>query len=115
MITSPGFFDFNLSHVIELLVFGVAFLTYRSDRKKDARDREEARERMQGETIKMHTENRSKLDSLGKFHETQLEVNGRRDEQVQLLMTADATFAEMAKGFNRRLEMLEIRNAKRRS
>jgi hypothetical protein len=102
-----AFFEFNVGHLIEIGMFGIAALAYRKDQAKTRKEQEEGREKLLREQVEMHLENRQRLDTLADFHENQLSINNRRDEQIGELKLQTGLLGEMAKGFARRLEMLE--------
>jgi hypothetical protein len=108
------FWDVNIGAVIEVGVFLYAALAYRQDRKKDVADRAEAREKLLKEQVTMHQENKTKLDHLGEFHTAQLKLNGKRDEQFALLMKQTGELTQIAKGLDRRLELMENSNGRHR-
>ena len=105
-MTEP-FFSITIGNVISAggTVLGVyiAYLKLASERKKE-----------QENLTEMHAENRMKLDSLITSRDRQEEINRKRDAQVHELALQTSQIAEMAKGFNRRLEMLEDRRSKPR-
>jgi|SRR5215831_1796918 len=94
-----SFYDFKAVDIAAFGTFVVMYLAYRVDTK-----------RRHDEQVKMHTENKSKLDSLVTSRDKQLETNDAMKDTVSQLKEQTATLAEMAKGFNRRLEMIEDRN-----
>jgi hypothetical protein len=64
----------------------------------------------------MHEENKHRFDVLTSFRQEQLELNRRRDEQIDELrqhtgelLVQTREMVQIAKGFHRRLEMLEDR------
>lgn len=105
-----GSFISNVSHLVEMGLFIVAFLAYRSDRVRDKTDVSVARDKLVEEQTRMHAENRSRLDTLTQFHAAQQIVNLKRDEQIAQLSQQSATLIEISRGVDRRLEMLEDRH-----
>jgi len=116
-----------------VVTLALTYLAYRLDKRKERREnlqirKEEdtKREEMIKSQAIMHAENQRRLDTLMEFQEYQLEVNKKRDEQVNLLSRQTSLLEESAKGFmrtmeeitrgvNRRLEMLEERRLRDRS
>jgi hypothetical protein len=104
-----SFWSFHLGNIIELGVVVVAYAAYRGDQRKQGRERKEARETMLQEQATMHAQNTQRLETLSSFHATQLEVNNKRDMQISLLMQQTSSLTEIARGLDRRLEMIEDR------
>lgn len=116
--TQIPFWSFHLGDLIVLLGIVIAALTYLSDRGRQSDERRETREKMVEEQTRMHeenkqafAENRRRLDQLEESREDHEKVNRKRDEQISLLSQQTATLTEMARGMNRRLEMLEDRSS----
>ena len=107
-----GFLDVTLGNILTLAVtiLGV-FIAYR----KLQSDQTAQREDYLKEQTKMHAENSAKLDKLSEFHQDQLELNEMRDRQIAEMQRQTAVLEEIARGINRRLEMLEQRKAWPRS
>jgi hypothetical protein len=101
--SGPPFFEFNIGHVIEIGVFVVGAISLRREQRRESTAAQE-------EQMKMHAENKQKLETLTQFHQSQVLVNTERDKQISELTSQTATIAEMARGFGRRLEMLEDRS-----
>ena len=113
---ASSFWEFNIGHVIDagllILAFGALLISRSTETRerregmaKAAKDREEALETQ----IRMHTENKERLGVLMDFHETQKEVNVSRDQQISELSKQTGMLGEMAKGMERRLQMMENR------
>lgn len=92
-----------MGNVIEMGVVGMAVIAYLDDRKKERRRQDE-----------MHGQNRQRLDTIGEFVDEQKRANGQHAESVLLLSRQTAAFEQMAKGFDRRLQMLEDRRSRDR-
>ena len=105
-----NFWEFNIGHVIDAGLVVFAGAGYVLSRKSDIRVAQEKRAESEAVQIKMHTENRERLDVLADFHATQLELNNRRDEQISLLRENTAALKHMVEGQDRRLQLLEDRN-----
>jgi hypothetical protein len=111
MIQATPFWDFNIGHAIELGVFGSAVLAYRLERRKDSRDRNDAREKIIQEQATMHAENTRRLEALAEFHKAQQVLNQKSDSQLAELGKQTAILSQIASGQERRLQMLENRAA----
>jgi uncharacterized protein (DUF3084 family) len=92
----------------------VAFATYRLDRRKDMRDRIQARETSLQEQTQMHMENKHKLETLTSFTQFQDQINSRRDKQIselssqtQQLATQTALLTQMVAAAEKRLVRIE--------
>jgi hypothetical protein len=94
-------------HIFEGLALIFAALTYAVDRRKDRREVKQSRELEITGQIRMHEENRLKLERLQEFNQEQHQINIRRDKQLGELVTQTARLTEIAIATNRRLEMLE--------
>ena len=101
------FWEFNIGHLIDAGLFVTAAAGYILSRKSDIRIARSERERVAEEQIKMHTENKERLGVLMTFHENQLEINHKRDEQISLLRENAASLTRIVEGQDRRLQMLE--------
>lgn len=99
------FFSFHVGvgDVIAAIAMAVVYSSFRLENKKAGRERE----KIIGEQVKMHTENRNDLANLLTFQKLQMDVNAKRDEQVKQLSIQTATITEIARGLNRRLELVE--------
>ena len=104
-----SFFQFNLGHVLEFGAIAIGYASYRLDRAKELKYQKGLRASEMAEQQRMHDQNRADLTHLTTFADEQRKLNAKRDEQVSLLAQQTATFQEMARGFHRRLEMLENR------
>src|ERR1700679_1000481 len=116
MLVQESFFQWHIGNVIELGGFGLAGLGYFLSRKTEIRERREGmlkaaqdREISLTAQIKMHTENSEGLASLLKFQEQQMAINLKRDEDITQLTTLAAASAEMVRGLDRRLQLIENR------
>lgn len=94
-----GFFDFKLPDLVVLLGLVLSVLSFR----REAR-------RAHDEQLKMHTENTIKLENLSDFHNKQKDLNDKNTEMINELKIQTSTLAEIAKGIDRRLELMEDRN-----
>ena len=77
--------------------------------QKIGKDRKEEYRALIKEQTEMHTENRMRLDALLKFQNAQEEINRKRDHAINELKNQTSMLAEITKGFDRRLQMLEDR------
>lgn len=106
----PQVWGLSFGDIVAVITVLVAIsgyiLSHRSVSKADRSERDTALKTQ----VEMHVENRNRLDSLARFQTTQVDLNVKRDEQITQLTTQTSTLAEMAKGFNRRLEMVEDRS-----
>jgi len=109
-----NFWNFNVGHLIDLGIVAMAWLGYRIDKKRSNRERDERieKERKEREGIlekqtSMHVENQQQLRHLADFHEEQMRVNLRRDEQIAQLQQQTVKLTQLAEGQERRLRMLE--------
>lgn len=100
------FFTFHLSNLIEMGVVILAYLAYRRESKKDAKDRDAVKVSQ----AVLHRENQMKLDALIEFNKAQVDANRQRDTQITLLATQTTQLTTLAQGFERRLVMLENRS-----
>lgn len=108
--------QWTVGNVIELGVVALTASGYTVSRRQETRERKEGqakaakdREAALITQTKMHSENSERLQVLMKFHEYQQAVNLKRDEQVNQLTALAAGTAEMIRGLNRRLELMENR------
>jgi len=99
----------HLGDVLTCITILVGIIALRADFNKRSDEQRREREDLLEAQTKMHTENRMKLDSLAEFKESQQEVNAKRDVQIGELQKQTATIAEIAKGMDRRLQMIEDR------
>lgn len=106
-----SFWTLNIGHVLEIGGFFIAAAAYYRDRKNDQKDRESAREKLIESQVRMHTENKNKLEILSESHDDQKKINFKRDEQVSQLQQQTATLTQIASGLDRRLQMIEDRNS----
>jgi hypothetical protein len=90
--------DQALVHWVEVGLLVVGILGYAIDRRRDGRERMADRDHQ----VQMHTENRLRLESLTNLQQE----NGKA---TAFLSNQTATLAEMAKGLDRRLQMIEDR------
>ena len=93
-----NFWHIDLGNIILMAGLLVSYAAYRVDRR--GHDEEQ---------IKMHQDNKNKLDQLLRFQSDQTEINSNIAKQVHELSTQTATITEMAAGLNRRLIMMEDR------
>ena len=103
------FWSFNAGNVIATIAVVIAYLAYRLDTKKEALSRRKTLDELIKEQAEMHSDNRNRLEQLAEFHRQQMIVNQKRDEQISELKTQTATLTQIAKGIDRRLELLEER------
>lgn len=103
------FWEFNVGHLIDTGLLFVAALGYTLSRKSDIKKAQEAREKMITEQMKMHTENRERLEVLARFSSNQEKINQMRDKQVSLLREQTAALQQIALGQDRRLQLIENR------
>jgi hypothetical protein len=108
-VQDTSFWSLNIGHLVEIGSLILATLALWFDRKKDARERKLEQEKFLVTQTRMHEENRNRLESLAKFQGEQESLNDKRDEQVSELKQQTSSLAEIARGFNRRLEMIENR------
>jgi len=102
-----SFWEFNIGHLIDAGLFVIAAGGYVISRKSDIRQAIERRDEEMKKQIEMHTENRERLDTLANFHESQLELNEKRDEQISLLRENASSLKHIVEGQDRRLQLLE--------
>jgi hypothetical protein len=107
MTDTKSFWEFNIGHLIDTGLLFVGFGGYMISRKSDIREAQGKREKEAQETMRMHTENRERLDVLMTFHQNQERINSMRDEQVSSLKEQTSALKHIAEGFDRRLELLE--------
>lgn len=115
---APGqsFWDFNVGTVV-LTIGGVAaFLTYRIDRGNRIDAVQKAKDDLIETQARHHADNQHKMDALLQFQAQQTDINHKRDEQIMELhqQTGElriqtAALAEIAKGIDRRVRMMEDR------
>lgn len=110
MQADPNFWKLNLGHLIEMGAFIVAYLTYRNDRKKDAQDRSEARDKMIQTQTQMHAQNSQKLETVTEFTEEQKRINILRDQQIASIREQTAALLEIGRGLDRRMRLMERMN-----
>jgi len=107
VLTAESFFNITIGNTLTLAGILLAYLGYRRENKTLTEERKKEWEHLIKEQAEMHTENRMRLDTLLKSQNKQEDVNNKRDKQIHELTVQTSTLGEMAKGFNRRLEMLE--------
>lgn len=103
IVQTAPFWSFNIGHVLVLCGIVIAWLQYRVNLNKQLEQQNKERD----EQLIRHNENQRRLDTLLEFQRTQIEVNRKRDEQIGELKTQTATLTQIARGIDRRLEMLE--------
>jgi hypothetical protein len=117
LLQENNFLQWHIGNVIELATVVVAAAGFALSRKTDTRERREgqakaAKEREEAliAQTRMHTENSGMLQSLLKFQELQMGINVKRDEQIAQLTALSAASAEMIRGLDRRLQLMENRD-----
>ncbi len=110
------FWQFNFGHLVDVGLLLVATAGYFVSRKGESRERREGmaraavdREAALRTQTEMHAENKNRLATLARFHEEQLELNDKRDLQLNELTKQSAMMVEIAKGMDRRLQLIENR------
>lgn len=105
------FLSVHLGDLLTVVTIMVGILALRVDFNRRSDEQKKQRDDLLEKQAQMHTENRMKLDQLGNFHSAQLEVNAKRDIQISQLQQQTATLLEVAKGMDRRLQMMEDRTS----
>lgn len=105
-VLADSFYTITLGNIISAVGTGVAVVVALI---KIGRDRKEEYKTLIQEQTEMHTENRMRLDALLKFQTSQEEINRKRDHAINELKNQTSMLAEITKGFDRRLQMLEDR------
>lgn len=115
------FWAMSLGNWVEmgtLLVLTATYLVNRTTENRERRTGMEAASKERQETrdvqVRMHAENGERLRNLMTFHEAQLVVNAKRDEQIAQLTALAAASAEMMRGLDRRMQLMEDQRAGRR-
>ncbi|MCU1305202.1 MAG: hypothetical protein JWQ87_5486 [Candidatus Sulfotelmatobacter sp.] len=92
---------------LQTALFFLAFLTFvftrRAERKKALEERDDQRDAAN----RMHEENKQRLNTLATFQSQQETLNRLRDQQVGNLEKQTVMLSEMAKGQEKRLELME--------
>lgn len=101
--------NFSIGDLAVVGTLVVTMLSYHMSRRKENRQAEEARTKLLKEQERMHSENSQRLSSLAEFKLSQEKVNEKRDLQIENLSSMCSTFQELAKGMNRRVEIVENR------
>jgi hypothetical protein len=109
-----SFFEVKIGNIITLAGIVLAYFSYLRDQRKQSEERRELREAEIRAQAIMHTENQNKFDSLITFHREQVGINRMRDKQLSEMEQQTAILSEIAKGMDRRLQMLEERRRKER-
>lgn len=119
LLEATSFWDIKAVDVAVVLAVIVAYLSYRLDKRaalnevhRTATAQKGIHDKLVEEQTRMHEQNRNRLDILLEFHKNQLEVNRKRDLQITELQLQTATLTQIARGIDRRLEMLEDKNGK---
>lgn len=103
------FLSVHLGDVLSAAAVVTGIIALRLDfNKKEKEQKKEREEWLQAQT-QMHTENKMRLEALMQFQDHQMDVNSKRDIQVSELQRQTATITEIAKGMDRRLQMIEDR------
>lgn len=105
--------NFSIGDMAVVGTLLVSMLSYHRSRRRENRQALEASEKLLREQERMHSQNKQRLDALLEFRQAQELVNRKRDEQIANLSTICATFSELARGMNRRLEIVEDARTKR--
>lgn len=99
--------NFSIGDMAVVGTLVVTMLSYHMSRRKENRQAESARAKVLEEQTRMHAENSSKLTQLTEFRKAQELANEKRDVQINSLNLIVNTFREIAKGMNRRVELVE--------
>jgi hypothetical protein len=109
-----SFYQWHIGNVIELGGFAVAIGSWWISRKTETRERREGQAKAAAERedalitqTRMHTENTGMLKNLMEFHRAQIEINLKRNEEIAQLTTLAAASAEMVRGLDRRMQLME--------
>jgi hypothetical protein len=104
------FYAVHLGDWLTIGIVALAALTYKLERSKSNREQTDIHDSQ----VRMHTENRERLDHLLEFKNNQTAVNNKRDDQISELreQTAElkvqtARITEIAVASNRRMELVE--------
>jgi hypothetical protein len=115
-VVQDSFFQWHIGNIIELGTVIIMSGAYFLSRKTENRERREGMARASKEReealvtqTRMHTQNSASLQILMKFQEQQLLINGKRDDQIGQLTALAAASAEMIRGLDRRLQLMENR------
>lgn len=117
-VVKPSFWSFTFSNLLEVGGFLAAIVTvalhHRRDLREIAKEREvviKERDKAIEQQAKMHQENSTQLKTLIEFHQQQMRFNSQRDRQVRELEKQTTALAEMVKGLDRRLQLMENRRS----
>ena len=95
----------NVASVAVTLGFLVTLFILRHDRRKEWQGLVE-------EQASMHTENRLRMEALLQFQKNQEDINRNTRHTLNEIRNQGVMMVEIAKGFDRRLQMMENRQNK---
>lgn len=105
--STGSFFTVDIGNVATLAGVGLGLWRFGAYSAK-------ARREILTKQVQMHEENKNRFERLSQFEEDQRELNRKRDTQVSELTAQTREMVQIAKGFDRRLEMLEERRRRER-
>lgn len=106
-MTLPSFFDFNIGHLFDAGMLLIAYLGYRSDRRKEIDRQEKLRTLEQARQESMHRANSNKLEELVRAKEDEKEANENRDHQLEQLSRQTGLLQQMVDISSKRIDRQE--------